>query len=87
MWGHSIIEGDHGVQLKTLPKAVPKGRALSNQAVGKGSVVGSSLDRGVQGKPLLCALGSPVNPLQHGESLPASLRKSETKTQVCRSVP
>lgn len=36
MWVRSIIEGDHGVQLKTLPKAVPEGAGSEQPGCGKG---------------------------------------------------
>lgn len=84
MWGRSIIKGGHGVELKknSFPRWCRKGRLCHSQAVGKDLVAGRGLDTGVQGKThwIPCHL-------KNGESVPVSLRKSETKTQVRSSVP
>lgn len=86
MWGRSIIKGGHGVELKKknpFPRWCRKGRPCHSQAVGKDLVTGRGLDTGVQGKT---HFSIPCHP-KNGESVPVSLRKSETKMQVRSSVP
>lgn len=85
----AFIEGQHGVQLESLPTTVLEGQALLQPGCEKGlSSWAQARHRSAQKASLVCVRGSPVassppGHLKSGGSVPESLRKSDTKMQVC----
>lgn len=66
------------------------GQALPHQAVRKDSVAGPRLDTGLQRKSHFCMFWEALwiaRHLKNGESAAGSLRKSDTKMQVCNCFP